>query len=62
MKSTKERSTVTNQPSAARTLSGDPAETSTAPTLASIVQAICLDASYDSMKYVLRSDTSHDGE
>jgi hypothetical protein len=35
---------------------------STAPTLESIVHAICLDANYDSLKFVLRSDTGHDGE
>lgn len=32
------------------------------PTLESIAQEICLDARHDSMKYLLRSDTSHDGE
>jgi hypothetical protein len=32
------------------------------PSLDSIVQAICLDANYDSLKFILRSDTGHDGE
>ncbi len=31
-------------------------------TLESIVQAICLDAQNDSLKFVLRSNTGHDGE
>jgi hypothetical protein len=34
----------------------------TAPTLDEVVNAICLDAQYDSLKFVLRSDTGHDGE
>ena len=32
------------------------------PTLDSVAEAICLDANYDSLKFVLRSDTGHDGE
>ena len=35
---------------------------STAPLLESVVQAVCLDAQKDSLKYLLRSDTGHDGE
>ena len=31
-------------------------------TLESIVRAICLDAQDDSLKFVLRSNTGHDGE
>lgn len=37
-------------------------EVKTAPSLDSVVRAICMDASYDSLKFVLRSDTGHDGE
>lgn len=36
--------------------------TPTAPSLERVVNAICLDAQHDSLKYVLRSDTGHDGE
>ncbi|MEM1068818.1 MAG: hypothetical protein AAGI63_07985 [Planctomycetota bacterium] len=32
------------------------------PTLDSVVRAICADAKHDSLKFVLRSDTGHDGE
>lgn len=32
------------------------------PTLETIVQAICTDARQDSLKFILRSDTGHDGE
>ena len=32
------------------------------PALDAIVRAICLDARHDSMKFILRSDTGHDGE
>lgn len=32
------------------------------PTLDSVVRAICVDAKLDSLKFVLRSDTGHDGE
>ncbi len=34
----------------------------TKPALDSVLRAICLDANYDSLKFVLRSDTGHDGE
>ena len=32
------------------------------PSLDAVKVAICLDAQYDSLKFVLRSDTGHDGE
>lgn len=32
------------------------------PTLETIVQAICTDARQDSLTFILRSDTGHDGE
>lgn len=36
--------------------------TPVAPALDEVMNAICLDAQYDSLKFVLRSDTGHDGE
>ncbi len=32
------------------------------PTIAEMAAAICADAQHDSLKYVLRSNTWHDGE
>lgn len=32
------------------------------PRLESIMEAVCADAQFDSLKFILRSDTGHDGE
>jgi hypothetical protein len=45
-----------------RQLGANPVALPTKPALDSVLQAICLDAKYDSLRFVLRSDTGHDGE
>ncbi len=56
------QTTTETNPSPNRQLDAKPVAPQTKPELDSVVEAICLDAKYDSLKFVLRSDTGHDGE
>ncbi|MGI9472544.1 MAG: hypothetical protein ACR2NZ_13465 [Rubripirellula sp.] len=53
--------TIPTKPVTTESTQTEAAEVKT-PTLETIVQAICLDARQDALKYILRSDTGHDGE
>lgn len=56
------QSIIETNPHPARELNANTSVAQPQPTLDSIIRAICLDAKYDSLKFVLRSDTGHDGE
>lgn len=60
MKATIERANVTPTPVKTKTANNE--TSSERPSLRNLLTDICVDASRNSLQYVLRSDTAHDGE